>query len=130
MVLAVFPFVNHTPVHRYPKGDAFQFGKGYEFSAAPQEPLQKRFVLKFNALTWYFTGTTPVNNVDVENNAMAFDEFYRAHLTHKKFLYNHQLFGQITVKFAPDTPFEMPRSIDGGGGVTEGFEVTLVEQPL
>lgn len=127
MALETFPFVNHTPTHAYPKGDSFKFGKGYEFSSSPQLPLQRRFKLKFNALIWY--GPTD-NTTDAVNNAKNFDEFYARNLTHKKFNYVHPVFGTLIVKFAPDIPFEMPSSLPGANGVTEGFEITLVEQPL
>lgn len=126
-----FPFVNHTPTHAYPKGDSFQFGGGYEFAAAPLLPIQKRFKLHFKALKWYVNDSgTPVNNIDIPNNALAFDEFYRAHLTHIAFNYTHEVFGTILVKFSSDSPFEMPRTLEGGMGVTDEFDVTLVEQPV
>lgn len=129
--METFNFPNHTPTHVYPKGDAFQFGRGYEHSVAPQEPLQRRFTLHFNALIWYKAGNGLYNEtIDPENNALAFDSFYRRHRTHKKFIYPHLVYGLMFCKFASDVPFEMPKSLEGGHGVTDGFTVTLVEQPL
>lgn len=129
--METFPFVNHVPTHSYPKGTSFKFGGGYEHSAAPQDPLQRRFTLKFAALIWYKNALNQYDaTIDVENNALAFDNFYRAHRTHKKFIYNHPVFGAVTCKFAADMPFDMPTSIEGSGGVTEGFEIVLLEQPL
>ncbi|AKU43549.1 hypothetical protein CPT_Seuss23 [Caulobacter phage Seuss] len=130
MPLEVFPFVNHTPRHVYPKGDAFQFGGGYVFAAKPQQ-VQRRIILSFQALIWYknVAGTAFDSTIDPENNALNFDEFYRRHLTYKSFTYNHDVYGAMEVKFAADVPFEMPKTREGGVGVTESFEVTLVEQP-
>lgn len=129
--METFPFVNHTPRHAYPRGDAFQFGRGYTFAAKPQQPVQRKIILSFQALIWYknTAGTAFVNDIDPENNALAFDEFYRRHLTYKSFIYNHDVYGALEVKFAADAPFEMPKTREGGAGVTESFEITLVEQP-
>ena len=125
-----FPFPNHTCTWAYPKGDSFQFGKGYEFSAAPQLPLQRKFKLKFKAMIWHKDETgTPVSSIDPENNILAFDEFYREHLTHIAFYYQHEVYGQLLVKFSSEIPFEMPATLEGGAGVTEEFEINLVEQP-
>jgi hypothetical protein len=129
--METFPFVNHVPTHVYPKGDSFRFGKGYEHSAAPQDPLQRRFTLSFNLLIWYRNGAGVFDaTIDVENNALAMDEFYALHRSHKKFLYAHPVYGTIICKFAADAPFEMPRGLEGGSGATEGFSLVLVEQPL
>ena len=128
--MQTFPFINHVPTHAYPKGDSFKFGGGYEHSAAPQDPLQRRLKLSFSMLIWYKNDAGEYDaTIDVENNALAMDNFYREHRTHKKFLYDHPVFGEMAVKFAADAPFEMPKGY-GGAGATESFELNLVEQPL
>lgn len=124
-----FPF--HTPTHTYPKGDAFRFGRGYEFTSAPQEPVQRRFTLHFKAMQWFLNDAgQAINTESPQLNMLALDEFYRRHYSHKKFIYPHPVYGNLYVKFAPDVPFDMPKSLVGGSGVTEEFTLTLVEQPL
>lgn len=129
--METFDFPYHVPTHAYPKGDGFRFGRGYEFSAAAQEPVQRRFTLHFNAMQWFFDDEGVADEtIEPQLNALALDAFYRRHLTHKKFKYLHPVYGEILVKFAADVPFEMPRAIPGGTGVTEEFELVLIEQPL
>lgn len=129
--MLTFDFPYHVPTHVYPKGDSFKFGKGYEFSAAPQQPIQRRFTLYFNTIQWFFNASRVADaTINPQLNALALDNFYKAHLTHKAFIYPHPIFGNLTVKFASDVPFEMPKGLTGGTGATEEFSVVLVEQPL
>ncbi len=129
--MQTFPFVNHVPTHVYPKGDSFKFGRGYEHTAAPQDPLQRRFTLAFNTMVWYKNAAGEYDpTIDVENNVLALDQFYAEHRYHKSFLYNHPVYGELICKFATDAPFQMPRGLEGGSGATEGFELVLVEQML
>lgn len=127
--METFDFPFHVPTHNYPKGDSFKFGRGYEFSAAPQEPVQRRFTLHFNALQWFFDEDGQADEtIEPQMNALALDAFYRRHYTWKAFIYPHPVFGPLKVKFAADTPFEMPKGVEGGTGVTESFELVLIEQ--
>jgi hypothetical protein len=127
--METFDFPYHTTRHVYPKGDSFKFGRGYEFSAAPQLPVQRRFVLSFPTIQWFLDAAgTADASIEPQINALALDEFYRRHYTWKTFIYPHPVFGEIKVKFAADAPFEMPKSLPGGTGATDEFELTLVEQ--
>lgn len=126
----VFPCTMHTVTHAYPKGDVVQFGKGYQFNATPQLPFQRRFRLSFKAAQWFFNvdGTVDLTT-HPEFNMGVMDAFFQAHDYSKPFTYPHTLYGNITVKFAADQAFEIPKAMDGGTGVTEPFEIFLVEQP-
>lgn len=127
--METFNFPYHTPTHVYPKGDSFKFGRGYEFSAAPQLPIQRRFTLSFNTMVWFFNGSgVPDATIQPTLNILALDEFYRRHYTHLPFIYVHPVYGSLTVKFASDAPFEIPKSKPGGSGATEAFELVLIEQ--
>lgn len=129
MALDVFSFPNHTVTHEYPKGNSFKFGGGYEFAATPITPIQRRFRLNFATMVWRKNASNQFDaTIDAPNNILAFDQFYRAHLTHIPFTYNHEVYGALTVKFSADAPFVMPKGV-GGAGATEGFEIVLVEQP-
>lgn len=129
--METFNFPYHVMSHSFPKGDSFKFGGGYEFSAAPQLPLQRRFRLQFKSMAWFRDGAgVVVNSIEPELNMLALVEFYERHLTHKKFIYPHPIYGDIIVKFASDQPLEVPPAMPGGSGATEGFELMLTEQPL
>jgi len=131
MPLQTFDFHNHTPTTTYPKGDGFKFGGGYEFAAKPQLPLQRRFRLHFSGVVWYVNTNGTIDYVtDPANNAGRLMQFYEDHLSYEPFLYTHPVYGTVTVRFAPDVPLEIPKSQPGGSGMTDSFEVTLVEQPL
>jgi hypothetical protein len=108
-----------------------KFGRGYEFSAAPQLPVQRRFTLHFETIQWFFDENGEADaTIEPQLNALALDEFYREHYTWKSFIYPHPVFGDLVVKFAADSPFEMPKAIKGGTGATEPFELVLIEQSL
>ena len=129
--METFIFAYHIVSHVYPKGDSFKFGGGYEFSAAPQLPVQRRFRLKFPTMAWMRDGGGLISAaIEPELNIKALIDFYERHYTHKAFIYPHPIFGNLTVKFSADQPFEVPPSLPGGSGATESFELMLVEQPL
>lgn len=129
--METFNFPYHHPTHSYPKGDGFKFGRGYQFSAAPQEPVQRKFTLHFNTMIWFLNeDNTPDRVTEPEKNMQLLVDFYERHYTHKKFIYPHPTYGNITVKFDTDHPLEIPRSLKGGSGATDSFELVLIEQPL
>jgi hypothetical protein len=129
--METFNFAYHTPTTVFPKGDGFKFGRGWEFSAAPQLPIQRRFILHFNAVKWFqnLDGSADLIS-SPEYNAQLLVDFYERHWSHQKFIYPHPLYGDITVKFAPEEPLQIPKTQEGGMGVTDSFQITLVEQPL
>lgn len=117
-----FNFPYHQVTHVYPKGDSFKFGKGFEFSSAPQFPVQRRFTLSFPTLVW--------GSADAQLSMNAMITFYEAHYTNTAFIYPHPAFGNITVKFAADVPLDVPKTLPGGGGSTDAFTLVLVEQGI
>lgn len=127
--MQTFDFPFHTLSTSYPKGDSFKFGRGYEFSAAPQLPVQRRFQLSFELIQWFLDDAGEIDaTIQPQLNALALDEFYRFHYTHRAFIYPHPVYGNLTVKFASDAPFQMPKSLVGGNGATDRFELVFVEQ--
>lgn len=128
--METFDFPHHVPTHVYPKGDSFKFGGGYEHAAAPSGPIQRRFTLSFSAMIWYKNAQDEYDpTIDPEDNVYRLIQFYEAHLTFKKFIYPHPVFGDLICRFATDAPFDVPAG-KGGTGVTNEFQLTLVEQPL
>lgn len=127
--METFNFPYHVPTHSYPKGDSFKFGRGYEFSAQPQLPVQKRFTLRFNVMKWEFDNSGVADaSINPTTNILALIQFYEAHYSYKTFIYPHPVLGNINVKFAADAPWEVPKGIVGGTGAVESFEMVLVEQ--
>jgi hypothetical protein len=125
-----FGFPYHSVTHIYPKGDGVRFGRGYIFTTKPQLPFQRIFRLHFNAMQWLFNGSGVADaTINPSLNILALINFYEAHDTSQAFIYAHPVFGNLVVKFSPDTPLEVPKAIDGGTGTTEAFELFLVEQP-
>lgn len=130
--LELFPFDVHTTTWSFPKGDGFKFGRGYSFSAGPQLPIQRTITLSFEAMLWlrdedeeWSAEAEPLNL-----NIWALLKFYERHHTWKNFRYSHPILGELIVKFAPDSPLEIPKSRPGGSGATTDFTITLLEMPL
>lgn len=124
-----FNFPYHLISHNYPKGDAFQFGGGYQFSSVPQLPQQRTFRLTFKAMVYFLhtDGTLDHTGGTAGLNMQALIDFYEAHRG-VTFIYPHAAYGNINVQFAAGTQFEVPKPLEGGNGVTDGLEIFLVEQ--
>jgi phage-related protein len=129
MAREVFNFPMHRPLQSYPQGDQVRFGGGYTFAAKPTEPEQRTFRLMFDGMVWWKNGAGVVDDtVNPTTNMFALLKFYERHKLWKQFDYPHPVHGTVIVRFAK--PIEQPDSVTGGSGVTEAFEVTLIEQPL
>lgn len=143
-----FNFPLHFATHSYPAGDQVQFGRGYSAASEPDRPLQRMFILKFSGMLFIKNPLTGqwLRNADTSESAPALailnklkersiwclDDFYDEHLLHKKFLYNHYVFGPLVVRF--QQAFQMPDPLQGNRNVenhipTNSFEVRLIEQP-
>lgn len=113
-----------------PNGFSVNFGGGYSFDTDGGYPPLKRFTLTFDGYKYYMKTINGVEVVDTEtnvniNNLGALEEFYKNHLTHKTFEYNHPVYGTVYVRFAE--PLVIPEGITGAHGVVEKFEITLKE---
>ena len=131
MTQPVFPFTYHETTTQWPKGNAFTFGKGWQFAAQPQLPLQRTFRLRFPVLQYFvdqYGNPDPTQNPAY--NAYALVQFYQSVLTYQTFTYNHPLFCALNVRWSADQPFESPRVIPGGNGATEPLEIFLIEVPV
>lgn len=130
MTEETFDFGFHTPSWVYPKGDAFKFGRGYQFTIQPQDPLQRTFVLNFDAgLMWVIGDDGSIDaTTEPTLNMKRLVDFYERHLTWKTFTYPHPVFGDIHVKFDADSPLNVPKPVTGGSGLTDSFTMQLVEQ--
>lgn len=128
--METFNFPYHTTRTIWPPPSyKATFGSGYEFSSKPDAPPQRRFMLRFNAFKYFVDAGTgfPEAVTSPLLNYMTFINFYSVHKTHEPFLYNHPVFGQLTVKFSKS--LEDPEHVGDGTGVVGGLEVELIEQP-
>lgn len=127
--METFDFSIHTPSHNYPKGDSFKFGRGYESAIKPQDPIQRTFTLKFAAMVYFLQANGAADvTTEPEINMQRLIAFYERHQMWKSFVYPHPLYGNLTVRFAE--PLPVPQPIEKGNGVTEAFEIKLIEQIL
>lgn len=143
-----FDFPYHSVAHRYPAGDQTQFGKGYRHAAEPDLPVQRSFILTFPTLLYVknpYTGAwlrRADTRVDPGEDAalttlkkrsiLCLDDFFAEHLVHKRFNYDHYLFGTLVCRF--ESPFELPKVQDSVRALSnnipvDGFELRFVEHP-
>lgn len=142
MTYKTFDFPHHFVTHSFPAGDQVQFGRGYSHASEPDRPFQRTFLLKFNALlyvknpltgNWLRAADTGSGLDDLKKRSIwCLNDFYDEHLVHKKFIYNHYVFGDLVVRFAQ--PFQMPEPREDNRNIldhipTNSFELRFIEQP-
>ena len=116
-----FPFVYHTVRDEFPKNSVVtQFGNGYSFASAPIGLPQLTFHLSFKMMCWFTTGSpegafnrtySPSSLSRGSVNLAALIDFYAANQLYQPFIYNHQVRGAVTVRFAK--PFATPEGLPG-----------------
>lgn len=128
--METFNFAYHTVRHRRAGGTTVQFGGGWSQGIKPQQPTQRTFVLKFQGLFYYRNPSTHEIDLTVNptTNIMKLDAFYEQHEMWKSFIYPHEIYGNLTVRFAK--PFELPEAREGGSGMTNDFDIELIEVPV
>lgn len=130
MTYQTFDFPYHVPRTSYPEDQTVRFGGGYTFATKPDEKMERTFTLSFTAMKYYFDQNTnrwDDYTTNSNNNAHALEKFYIDHRMYKRFIYPHDVLGNIVVRFKK--PLEMPQGVMGGTGVLPPFEVQLVEHP-
>lgn len=140
MSYKTFDFPLHFATHAFPAGDQVQFGRGWSHASEPDRPLQRTFLLKFKAMTYVKNPDTGLwlraadaGHAELKKRSIwCLNDFYDEHLLHKKFYYQHYVFGQLVVRFAQ--AFQMPEPLEGNRNVindipTNSFEIRLIEQP-
>lgn len=131
--MALFPFVFHTPRVVIPDDPVSQFGGGYSFGSRAPAPKQREFVLSFDTMISYIntdgtriTSGTLTSTYDPRLNIYLLIDWYADYGTWKSFTYTYPPEGVLSVKFKG--AFEQPKVMPGGYGVSEGFELRLIEQ--
>jgi hypothetical protein len=126
---ATFDFPYHIPVTVYPDNSSrVQFGGAYEFVSKPNAPDQRIFILSFAGMSFFFNTDGTINaSTNAQYNYKALRNFYESVKLYDKFNYPHPEFGTILVRF--HKPLQDPKLIPNGRGLTEPFEIELIEQP-
>ena len=130
MSLETFDFPYFKYRTKYPDSSMrVQLGKGYVFTAAPDAPDQRLFILKFNAMKYFLNEaeTTLDSTASPNINMWRLEQFYQAHGTHQEFNFTHPMYGAMVCRF--NKPLEIPEGIENGGGAVEPFEIELLEVP-
>ena len=124
-----FPWIYHRYSTKYPEsGNRLELGGSYQFSSEPDGPDQRIFTLYFETMCYFTDASGAIDaTVSPEINFAALENFYKTHRLWKSFLYDHPVYGQVTVKFSK--PLEIPKGIMGGFGSLEPFTIELIEIP-
>ena len=126
--METFDFPYHLFSTDYPESGArMQLGNSYVFTTEPTAPDQRTFTLDFAAMKFFFLNGVLSPIPEAKINILALDLFYQRHKLWKSFIYEHQVYGNLTVKF--NKPLKIPKGIPGGDGVVASFSVELIEMP-
>jgi hypothetical protein len=124
----LFPF--HRVTTRYQNNsDQVQFGNGWTFTSKPISPPQRQFTLTLDGMRWQFDDEGNIDTVtNAANNAGALDAFYLQVQLGSRFYYNHDIYGQLIVRFFK--PLELPEVLKGSlYNVLSPVTVELLELP-
>lgn len=98
---------------------------GWNFSAKPTVPYQKKFRVMLHGLRWYLQSNGLFDTTtDLTHNARVLELFYEQNGTWDSFTWAHQHLGSLTVRFA--APVVVPAALPNSGGLIDPVEITLV----
>jgi hypothetical protein len=99
---------------------------GWQFSARPTTPYQKKIKLTLHGLRWYLNSATGLYDFTTNPtfNARNLEMFYERHETWLPFTLPHQHFGDMLVRFA--APLTVPRGEVNAGGFIAPVEATFI----
>lgn len=128
--MQIFDFPYHVCTIRYPKrGSQVKLGGSYTYTIKPASPVARTFILTFDVMKWIKNAQGILTATqDPYVNVMRLDNFYQAHELHADFIYRHERYGDVVVKFAE--PLEIPPAKRDSFGSVFGISVTLEEQAV
>lgn len=99
---------------------------GWNFSARPSVPYQRKFRVTLYGMRWYLNEYTGLYDriTDPEHNAHLLELFYQEHGTWQAFYWNHPHLGRLKVRFAAKV--DVPEGIQNSGGLVDKFDITLI----
>lgn len=109
------------------QGFTVDMGDGYTFATDGKAPLVRKLKLSFTGYKWYMNedGTVDTETNKNINNMGALRDFWKAHLTHKQFIYRHPTEGNLKVRFSQ--PLSIPEVKAVGFSVVNDFQVELIQ---
>lgn len=130
MALDVFDFPFHQVSVSYPeRSTQVKLGGNYLFSTKPAGPAMRSFNLEFKVLYWFKNQYGAFDALmEPKLNLMQLEAFYLKHELHKDFIYNHEIYGNVVVKFTK--PLSIPTAKENGNGAVFGITLSLIEQPV
>lgn len=124
--MAVFDFApnSHVAVEKAPEDSSVVTFNGWEFTARPAVPYQRRFILKMNGMYWRLSGGALDIVTEPTTNVGTLLAFWRTHRRWKSFTYPHEYLGNLDCRFA--APVEVLEALPESGGLAPPFEITLI----
>lgn len=130
MSVETFNFPFHVASISYPeRGSPITLGGNWQYSSKPSSPPMRTFQLTFPVLQWIKSSAGVLtSSIDPEINLLRLEQFYNRHELYKDFIYPHELYGQLIVRFSQ--PLVIPPAVQDSFGTVKGLSVTFVEQPV
>jgi hypothetical protein len=99
---------------------------GWNFSARPTTPYQRKFKISLQGVRWYLDPVTGLYDplANPKFNAHALEKFYARHETWNPFIFKHQHIGDLVVRFA--SPLIVPAAKANSGGLIDPIEMMLL----
>lgn len=99
---------------------------GWQFSAKPAVPYQRKFKVTLHGLRWFLDPDTDLYDsfTEPDINAHNLELFYSRHETWNPFNWTHPHLGPLVVRFA--APVSVPKGKENSGGFIDAFEITLI----
>jgi len=100
---------------------------GWQFSAKPTTPYQRRFKLTLHGLRWYLDDTGIYDAAtDPSFNAKRLEEFYQRNEMWNPFLFRHQHLSPVPIQCRFAAPVTVPAGEKNSGGFIAPLEVQLI----
>ena len=130
MSMDTFNFPLHTEHTVYnDQARNLKMGGGWDYMIEPVINEPRTFNLSFGALRWITKTVEGLEMLDLDTeydiNAGRLDAFYAKHRLHQPFMYHHQKYGMLKVRFA--NPLNIAEPLMGSGGVVSNVVVNLIE---
>jgi len=123
MAIQTFDFPMHKVAVEYPaRGKAVTLGNNWDYTVKSHTPVAKKFMLNFTAMR-FFDPLKTLTAQEEQYSLQALEDFYLAHELHETFLYPHERYGAIAVKFFQ--PLVIPEGITAAEGLHSGIQIVL-----
>jgi len=102
---------------------------GWQFTAKPTTPFQRRFKVMLHGLCWYTNSNDGRYDpyYRPRHNARRLELFYQEHEMWKPFLWVHPHLGYAPLTCRFQSPLNVPEGIENSGGLISALEVNLIE---